>query len=114
VIPGQGRVPPNVQLGELKGAWDVTKKAMPKERQLSPGEVESLRIAFYMGAHTYQSILSNAARLPDPYPQQVINATDKELDEFKAEMHHLAQRAVDAARQKELGEIEPGAESAVP
>lgn len=106
MIPGQNSqgLPPNVQLGELKGAWEVSKRAMLKDRQLSPGEVESLRIAFYMGAHTYQSILSNAAKLPDPYPQQVINATDKELDVFRAEMHQLAQRAVDAARQKELSE----------
>lgn len=106
MIPGQP-LPAGVQLGDLKGAWAVTLKALLKGNpDMSAREVEDRRIAFYMGACAYQAILNNAAKLPDPYPVQVINSLDAECDAFKAKMHAVAQREVDAARARERGEIQ--------
>lgn len=102
MIPGQNTrgLPPNVQLGEIKGAWARVKGALPKG--VAPETVETMRVMFYSGAYTYHSILSNAAKLPDPYPQQVIDATDKELAEFAAEQHAEAQKQADEVRRRAL------------
>lgn len=87
-------------LGDVKNAWNATKRTLSKST--SEKEMETLRVMFYMGALTVHSIINKAARLPDPYPQTVLNAMDKEIAEFEAEMHQIAQRAQDAARAKEI------------
>jgi len=102
----------NVKMGDIKGAWAVTAKTLPPD--MTPEDVETMRRMFYMGAITVHAIINNAAKLPSPFPEKVINAMDQEIDEFKGEMHAIAQKAADAARAKSLiDETAPGGSPAI-